>query len=84
MPYFSSDVLCAQLIINELKGKLITRWGEANFSLSGSFFAAYVFCADPKGDFYVEEALKTISGQIFGKLPLEESRIMQKFKRTKK
>jgi DNA-binding beta-propeller fold protein YncE len=71
MPDFPSDVLWSRLSIYDLDGKLITRWGEADFSLPGSFFATHCVCTDSKGDLYVGEVLKTLSGEIFGqgKLP---------------
>jgi len=83
-PDFPSDVLWSRLSIYDLNGKLITRWGEADFSLPGSFFAAHCVCTDSKGNLYVGEVLKTISGEIFGKLPPGKSCALQKFKRIKK
>jgi len=83
MPDFSSDVLWSRLSIYDLDGKLITRWGEADFSLPGSFFATHSVCTDSKGDLYVGEVLKTISGEIFGKLPPGKSCALQKFRRIK-
>jgi len=84
MPDFPPDVLWSRLSIYDLEGKLITRWGDADFSLPGSFFAAHCVCTDSKGDLYVGEVLKTISGEIFGKLPLGKSCALQKFRRIKK
>jgi len=86
MPDFPSDVLWSRLSIYDLDGKLITRWGEADFSLPGSFFAAHCVCTDSKGDLYVGEVLKTISEEIFGqgRLPPGKSCALQKFRRIKK
>jgi DNA-binding beta-propeller fold protein YncE len=85
LPDFPSDVLWSRLSIYDLEGKLITRWGEADFSLPGSFFATHCVCTDSKGDLYVGEVLKTISGEIFGegKLPSGKSFALQKFIRIK-
>jgi len=86
MPDFPSDVLWSRLSVYDIDGKLITRWGEEDFSLPGSFFAAHGVCTDSKGDLYVGEVLKTISGEIFGqgKLPPGKSSALQKFKIVKK
>jgi len=83
LPDFSSEILWSCLSIYDLEGKFITRWGEADFSLPGSFFAAHSICTDSIGDLYVGEVLKTISGEIFGKLPPRKSRALHKFKRIK-
>jgi len=86
LPDFPSDVLWSRLSIYDLEGKLITRWGEADYRLPGSFFAAHCVCTDSKGNLYVGEVLKTISGEIFGqgKLPPGKNSALQKFKRIKK
>ena len=85
MPDFPSNVLWSRLSIYDLNGKFVTRWGEADFSLPGSFFAAHCVCTDSKGDLYVGEVLKTVS-DIFsqGKLPPGKSSALQKFKIIKK
>lgn len=83
LPDFPSDVLWSRLSIYDLEGKLITRWGEADFNLPGSFLASHCVCTDSKGNLYVGEVLKTISGEIFGKLPPGKSCALQKFKRIK-
>lgn len=86
LPDFPSDVLWSRLSIYDLNGKLITRWGEADFSLPGSFLTTHCVCTDSKGDLYVGEVLKTVSGIIFGqgKLPPGKSSALQKFKIIKK
>lgn len=83
-PDFPADVLWSRLSIYDLEGKLITRWGEADFSLPGSFLATHCVCTDSKGNIYVGEVLKTVSGEIFGKLPPGKSCALHKFKRIKK
>ena len=83
LPDFPPEILWSRLSIYDLEGNNITRWGEANYCLPGSFFAAHSVCTDSKGDLYVGEVLKTISGEIFGKLPQGKNCALSKFKRLK-
>ena len=76
IPVPAPDTPWSRLSIFDLKGKLLARWGESDYSLPGSFYGAHCICTDSRGDIYVGEVIWTLSA---GNLPEGKSYALQKF-----
>lgn len=55
----TSDTPCSRISIFNFKGELLLRWGQADGSLPGNFYAAHGICVDSEGSIYVGEVARS-------------------------
>jgi hypothetical protein len=76
-----TDDLPGRVSVLDGEGKLLARWGGADFSAPGNFGAPHIACADSCGDLYVAEVTHTFTGAGAAGLVPPGCHMFQKFER---